>query len=126
MLKFTIPTWLTVILGLVGGILEYLNQASFHLASPWGQVITFGLYAVGVFGVSPLIHNAFRNALHISPQLATVITILLTLLAAAITTFSISADVKGVLEGIVAFAAFVGFGPALGVLPGPAAAPPAV
>lgn len=114
------PNWLSVVLGLVGGVLEYLNQASFHLQPPWGQVVTFGLYGLAVFGVSPLAHNAFRNALHISTQLATAITGIAALMAAAITTFSLSPTTKGILEGVLAFLAFAGFGPAFSSSPAPA------
>lgn len=124
MLKLNLPAGLVLVLGLVGGVLEYLNQASFHLVQPWNQVVTYGLFVVAVFGVSPLVHSAFRNALHISTQLGVAITVAATLLAAAITTFSLSHDVKGILVGVVAFLAFIGFGPATGVVPvAPAPAP---
>lgn len=123
-MRLNIPTGITVILGLIGGVLEYLNQASFGLQAPWAQVITFGLYVLAVIGVSPLVHSAFRNALHLTPAEATVITSLAALLAAAITTFGLSGEVKGILEGVLAFLAFVGFGPAvLNVTPTPAPAP---
>ena len=36
---------------------------------------------------------------------------LVAVLAAGITTFSMSPDLKGILEGVLAFLAFVGFGP---------------
>jgi hypothetical protein len=109
--KLQSPAGLTVVLGLVGGVLEYLAQATFHIEAPWQQVIVFGLYVIGIFGVSPLTHGAFRNALHISVALGTSITVGAAVLAAGITTFSMSPDLKGILEGVLAFLAFVGFGP---------------
>jgi hypothetical protein len=114
-MKITFPSVVTLILGLVGGVLAYLNQASFAFQPPWNQVITFGLYALAVIGISPLVHGAFRSALHVSVTTATSITTLAALLAAGITTFSMGADAKGVLEGILAFLAFVGFAPATAV-----------
>lgn len=125
MLKLNIPSWLVVLLGLIGGLLEYLNQASFHLQQPWNQLITFGLYVIAVVGVSPLVHNAFRNALHLSTQLATFITVIAAITATAITTFSMGQVTKGLLEGILAFLAFVGFGPSESIVPTPVSITPA-
>jgi hypothetical protein len=114
-MKFRVPSALVVVLGLCGGALEFLNQSDLGFIAPWNQLITFGVYALAIFGVSPLVGSAFRNALHVSPALATTITTLAATLAASITTFSMSADLKGILEGILAFLAFVGFGPATSV-----------
>lgn len=116
MLKFNLPDWVSVVLGLVAGVLEYLNQnisqGLFHFGGPWPQVIAFGLFVLGVIGVSPLVHSAFRSALHLSPGLAAAITAVLTILAAAVTTFSLNHEVKGIILAIIAFAAFAGFGAA--------------
>lgn len=113
MVRLNLPSALTLVLGLLGGVLEYLNTNTFGFTAPWREVITYGLYALAVIGVSPLVHSAFRNALHLSAGVSVTITILATLLAAAITTFSgMSLELQGILQGVVAFLAFVGFGPA--------------
>lgn len=109
MTKLNIPDWLSVALGSVAGVLEYLNQATFHLGAPWTGLITYGLFVLAVFGVSPLVHNAFRNALHLSPQLATLIAAALSAIAAAVTKVH-GQTLRGVLEAIITFAGYVGFG----------------
>ena len=110
-----------MVLGVLAGALQYLNQATFTFGPPWRDVITFGLYVVAIIGVSPLSHQTFRNALHLPPGLATLVTVIATVLAAAILTFhGLSPQAKGGLEGVLAFLAFIGFGAA--PVPAPAAA----
>lgn len=107
-----VPSVLVVVLGLLGGVLQYLNQASFGFQHPWDQLITFGLYVVPLFGASVLTGAAFRSALHLSPAVTTLVTTIAAALAAAITTFGWTGEVRGIAEGILAFLAFVGFGAA--------------
>jgi hypothetical protein len=118
MSKTTLPAPLVVILGLAAGVLEFLNSYSIHWAagSAWKPAITYGLIAIGVFLVSPLVGSAWKTAFdtffHVSPAVASGISIVGTLIAAALNTFDISGLLKAILLAVVAFLQFVGFGPA--------------
>jgi hypothetical protein len=111
--KLGLPNFITLALGLGGGVLQYLNQTSLHLGNPWHEYVTFGLYALAVIGVSPLVGTSFKTALNLTVKQATAITIVASLLAAWLSTVSgISHSTQGILQGVVTFLAFAGFGPA--------------
>lgn len=115
--KLNLPTPLVLVLGLAGGVLEFFNTYSFGFSSPVKAAITYGLIAIGVFAVSPLVGSAWKNALdtvlHLSPAVASAVSIVGTLLAAAVNTFtSLDSMAKGIILAVVAFLQFVGFGPA--------------
>lgn len=125
MMRIRIPSWATVGLGLLAGVLVALNQVSFGFEPPWHQVVLYGLVAISAFGISPLIGPDFANALHVSHRLMTVITTLLLTVAAAVQTLSISQDAKGIVLGIVTVIGSLGFGSA-GAAPTVAPAGPVV
>ena len=62
-------------------------------------------------GVSPLVGAAFRAALHLSTAVSLLISSALGALALAVHTFNLSEGLKGVLQGVLAFAAAIGFAP---------------
>jgi hypothetical protein len=127
MMKFNVPTVLATVLAIVAGLAQYFNQATFGLSPAWHSALTYGILLISLLGISPLvgaeIGAAIRNLLHISATLTTVIGLVIFAASAAVTTFSLSMDVKGLILGILAFLAAIGFGP---VAPGtPVPAPPA-
>ena len=98
--KLSLPAPVVLVLGLLGGVLEFLNQQTFHFAAPWPGVIAYGLLIVGLLGVSPLVGKAFVTALKLPVSVSVGLTIAATALTAAITTFDISGVLKGVLLGV--------------------------
>jgi hypothetical protein len=120
-MKLNIPSWATTILSLIAGGLAILNQVSFGFGSPWGVYVTLALVALAGLGISPLVGAQFRSALHLSHSASLVITSIVTTAGVAVTTLSISPTAKGIVVGILAFLAGVGFAP--GPQPAPAPAP---
>ncbi len=123
--KLNLPSSLAVILSLVAGVLEVLNQVTFGFPAPWHTFTTYGLLVLAMVGISPLVGTAFRqaltNAFHVSGVLFTVLSIVTMAIAAAVTTFSIDSTWKGILLGIVAVLGGLGFGPnATALAPGAA------
>lgn len=119
-MKFQLPAPLLVVLGLLGGVLEYLNQATFGFPHPWDQLITFGLFIIPLLGATVLVGPQFQAALHLPASVVTAIGVVMAALAAAVTTFSLSGGVKGLIEGLIAFLLFAGFNP-VPVIPVPPA-----
>lgn len=115
MLKFNIPTALTAVLGVAGGILEYLNQQTFGFPPVWHQAVQYGVLLITLVGVTPLVGNSIgaeiRNLLHMSAGLFTTICLVVYALAAAVTTFSIDGVAKALILAVIAFLSAIGFGP---------------
>jgi hypothetical protein len=113
-IKFNLPTAVTVILGILAGILEYLNTVTFNFPVSWHQAIKYGILLVGLVGVTPLvganIGAAIRNVLHMTPATFTAVSAGVYALAAAVSTFSITGETKGIILGVVAFLSTIGFG----------------
>jgi hypothetical protein len=113
-MKLNIPTAVAVVLALVGGVLQVLNQTSFHFAASWHELIVFGLLVITGIGISPLVGPSFRNALHLTLAATTTITVIVMVLAAAVQTLSLDASLKGIINGILTVLAGLGFGAATG------------
>ena len=113
-MKLNVPTAVATVLAAVGGILNWLNTATFGLPPAWHQVVTYGLLFLASIGVTPLVGAALgtviRNILHLTAAALTVITVAEFALVAAVTTFGLSQDVKGVVIGVVTFLAGIGLG----------------
>lgn len=125
-MRLNVPTAVAVVLALVGGVLQVLNQVIHGISNPWHELFTFGLLVITGIGISPLVGVGFRNALHLTLAATTTITILVMTLTAAVQTLSLDSTVKGIILGILTVAAGLGFGAATG--PGAPAAvvvPPA-
>lgn len=109
MIKLNLPSWVVVGLGLLAGIAEYV-VLNVPIVQPWKTGAAVVVLMIGGLGISPLMGAAFTNALHISHNLAQLITAAVTALGLAVTTLSMSSELKGVLVGLLAFLATVGFG----------------
>lgn len=111
MIKLNVPTAVTVVLGLVAGILTVLVHNTFGFSVGWSNYAATILVFLSVLGINPLVGSAFRNALHLSPAVTLVITALLTAAAFGVTQIGgISHDAVGIVQGIIAFAGALGFG----------------
>ena len=119
-MKLNLPSQVTVALGLAAGVLAILTQTTFGFAAAWTSYITVALVFLAGLGISPLVGPAFRSALHLSQSMSLIISSALSALAIAVTTFNVSTGVKGILEGVLAFASALGFAPSINLakLPG--------
>lgn len=106
----TLPSGVVWAIGAALGVLAGFVH-TFGFAAPWATVLSIGIVFFGAIGISPLVGTAFRNALHLPAAAAVVITAGLTALTAAAPTFHAGSTWLGVIQGIIAFAATLGFGP---------------
>lgn len=111
-----LPAGVVIVIGCVLGALAGFVH-TFGFASPWAKYVAVIIVLFGALGISPLVGSAFRNAIHIGATASIIITAGLTALAFAIPTLGVSPTLGGILQGVVAFFATVGFGP----LPAPPA-----
>ncbi len=105
-----LPSGVVVAIGCVLGVLAGFVH-TFGFDAPWGTYLAVIIVFAGALGISPLVGSAFRNALHLGATASIVITAGLTALVFAIPTFGLDPTWRGVLQGIVVFAATLGFGP---------------
>ena len=84
---------------------------TFGFAAPWATVLSIGIVFFGAIGISPLVGSAFKNALHLPAAVVVVITAGLTALTAAAPSFHAGSTWLGIIQGVIAFAATLGFGP---------------
>lgn len=127
-----LPATIALVLGIVAGILEYLNQTTFGFPNAWYNVVKFGLFVITTFGVTAATGHqlglAIENLLHFSPAVINGIGVAAVVLGGAVTTFGISGVVKGIILGAIAFVTSA-FGPFPGLpvagrhAPTPAPAP---
>jgi hypothetical protein len=108
-----LPSWATTALGALAGVLAILNQTVFHAGSPWSAYITIALVFLAALGISPLVGEKFRSAVHVSPKVGIIVSAFLAALAVAMTTLSVSAGVKGVIQGVLVFFGALGYAPAV-------------
>lgn len=106
-----LPSIAVVVLGLVAGVLTLLVHNTFGITPPWTNYAAITLVFLSAIGVSPLVGSAFKNALHLSLAVSTIITALLTAAAVGATQLGWPPDTVGVVQGVIAFAAALGFGP---------------
>ena len=120
-MKLNLPTQLTVILSAVAGVLVALNTASFGFAASWTTAITIGLTILAAWGISPLTGVAFRAILHLSNGVSVAIAAVLGALQVIFLNVSISPTWHGIIAGVLAFAAGLGFAPSLNLAVVPSA-----
>jgi hypothetical protein len=108
-----LPSWATTIFGLAAGVLAILNETTFGFNPTWRGYASVILIFLAGLGISPLVGSAFRAALHISTAVGLIISSALAALALAVHTFNLSSGLRGVLQGVLAFAAAIGFAPAV-------------
>jgi hypothetical protein len=106
-----LPSWASVSLGLVAGAAAVLNELAFSFTAEWRSFISVGLIFLAGLGIAPLVGSSFRAALHLSQTTSLFLTSALGALALGIHTLNISEGVRGILQGILTFAAAVGFAP---------------
>ncbi len=107
-----LPSRVTVLLGLLAGVLAYLNESAFGFSPEWRGYISFGLILLSGLGITPLVGPAFRAALHLSTSASAAISTALATLALVVHSIALPLDVRGVLQAVLTFAAAVGFAPA--------------
>jgi hypothetical protein len=122
--KLNTPTQLTVIFSAAAGILVAFNTASFGFASDWTTSITIALTILAAWGISPLTGVAFRAILHLSNGVSVVIAAGLGALQVIFLQVSMGATLHGILAGVIAFAAGLGFAPSISLLVVPPAQRP--
>lgn len=105
-----LPSGVVVVIGAVLGALAGFVH-TFGFAAPWAKYLAVILVFTGALGISPLVGTAFRNAIHLSATVSLLITAALTALVFGIPTFGLDATWTGILQGVVVFAATLGFGP---------------
>ncbi len=118
--KLRVPSWLTIGLSVVAGILSVLNVTTFGFAAPWQTVVTLALAALAALGISAATGPKLETILHLTHPASLAIAAVLSTLAVTITTLSINTTVKGILTGVVTVAAGVLCGPGPASVPVPA------
>ncbi len=111
-MQLRLPSWATTLLGLVAGVLAILNEVTFGLSTEWRGYVSMALIFLAGLGISPLVGPAFRSALHVSNQASIAVSSVLAGLALVVHGVDLSTGLRGVLQGILTFAAAVGFAPA--------------
>ena len=101
MSKIKLPSWLSVVLGAIAGILGGLNVATFGFGQPWSELVTFSCTGIAALGIAPLTHDALRNALHIPYPFALSVAGMLTTVNAGITATHWSNGAKGICVGLL-------------------------
>lgn len=122
MTRLRIPTWATIALSVLAGVLSVLNITSFGFVAPWQNLVAVGLAALAALGIAPLTGPSLQTALHISHALALSLASLVSTAVVAVTTLSIDQTAKGIIAGVLTLLAGVLFGPAGGAAPAPAPA----
>jgi hypothetical protein len=105
-----LPSGVVVAIGCALGVLAGFVH-TFGFAAPWEKYVAVIIVFTGALGISPLVGSAFRNAIHLGATASIIITAGLTALVFAIPTFGLDPTWSGILQGIVVFAATLGFGP---------------
>lgn len=120
-MKLNIGHTLAAILGIIAGVLEYLNEQTWNLGPHWHPVVTYGVLLITLIGVTPLVGAKIgielRTLLHIDDHLFVLLCTGLYALAAAVTTFGITGVAKGIILGVIAFASAIGFSPLASAVP---------
>ena len=119
-MNLKLPSWLTISLGVLAGIVGALNVTTFDFAQPWSQFVTFGAAGLASLGIAPLTHSSLRNALHIQYPAALTIAGMITTACAGVTAISgLDQTWKGVIVGVLTAVAGVLAGPDSGAIPAP-------
>jgi hypothetical protein len=97
----------TLVLAVIAGVLEYLNQQAFGLPAVWYQVVKYGLFVLTTFGVTAAVGNQLgldiQSLLHLSHAVIVLIGVVAVALGGAVSTFAIDGVAKGIILGVVAF-----------------------
>lgn len=128
--KLKLPTWATVGLSAVAGVLSVLNLTVFGLDPIWQELVTVGLAALAVLGISPLTGPALQNVLHISHAVALAAAGVFATATVGVSTSSLDGTTKNIIAAVLTVLGGVLIGPSVEPTvvpvptPTPAPAPP--
>lgn len=121
--KLKLPTWLTVGLSVVAGVLSVLNLTVFGFDPVYQELVTVGLAALAVLGISPLTGDALQNVLHISHAAALAAAGAFATATVAVSTSGIDPTVKNVVAAVLTLLGGVLVGPGVVQQPVPVPVP---
>jgi hypothetical protein len=126
--RFKVPTWFSIALSVLAGVLQLLNLTTFGFAPTWQELVTVGVSALAAVGIAPLTGPALQTVLHISHAASLSLASLFATASVAVTTVSgLDQTAKGLIVGVLALIGgvlFGGAGPSVPVVPPPAPVPP--
>jgi hypothetical protein len=113
-MRTQIPSKLTIVLSGIAGILTAFVAAHIiELPAEWSQAVQLALTFTAGLGISPLTGSSFRSVLHLGNGAANAIAAVLAAAQVVVVQAAIGSALHGILAGIIAFAAGLGFAPSL-------------
>lgn len=106
-----IPTVAAVVLSLVAGAAQVVNEVVLKASPQWHSYIAIMLVFLAGIGISPLVGTAFRSALHLPPWAAYVISAALAAAILALSTTQMSGGAHAAIAAVVTIFAALGFAP---------------
>ena len=112
--RLNLPSQLTVILSIAAGVIvAFIGSGIINLEAGWSEGLQIALTILAAWGISPLTGAAFRAILHLSNGLSVAIAGALGSLQIIFLQVHMSAGLHGLIAGLLAFAAGLGFAPSL-------------
>lgn len=105
------PTRYAVIASLACGVITVLNQTTFGLPPIWKTSLVWALGLFAFLVIGPTLGPKFQAALHISPEAATAISVVL-MAAMLITQQDAALPYRAIIIGVIQVAGGLGFAPA--------------
>jgi len=119
-----IPTIAAVVLALLAGVAQVINEVVLEASSQWhAYILVLLVFASGV-GISPLVGGNFRATLHLPAWAGYLISALMAAIVLALSTVGMSEVVHAILAAVLTILAALGFAPASSVMEPPVPAPP--
>ena len=97
MKSLKIPSYVTLALSVLAGILAYLNQQTFGFAEPWHTLVTAGLAALATLGIAPAAHGALATALRLPYNVSLMLATAASSAAVGLATVSMDKTLRSVL-----------------------------
>jgi hypothetical protein len=121
-----LPTIAVVILGLLLGVAQVLNELVLEASSEWHAYIAIILVFFAAIGISPLVGSAFRAALHLPLWASNILSALMAAAVLALSTVHMSNLAHAIVAAVLTVFAALGFAPAsVAAVEAPAATLPA-
>jgi hypothetical protein len=111
------PKIATLVLALIGGVLQVLNYSVISATSSVHAIIAVIIYFLISAGIPPLTGNAFRGAIHMPAWVSYVVSGLLGSAVLAITTVHMDAAVHETVAAIITVVEALGFSAQVEPLP---------
>lgn len=105
-----LPTLVVVILSLIAGALQVINQLVLTHYPEWQGVIAVFLIFIVSIGITPATGNAFRTLLHLPPWAYTLISAFIAALTGVLQIAGLSTAVHAVIATVLTVLAALGFG----------------